>query len=69
MRGHATDQEIGVRMALGAQRRRILRLILWEGMRLVACGLAVGLVASAGLSFILRTVFYGSARLIQSRSS
>jgi putative ABC transport system permease protein len=52
-------QEIGVRMALGAQRRRILRLMLWEGMRLVGWGMAVGLVGSAGLSFILRSVFYG----------
>lgn len=52
-------QEIGVRMALGAQRSGILRLMLWEGMRLVIVGTAVGLVGSACLSFALRSFFYG----------
>ena len=46
-------------MALGAQRQDILRLMLWEGMRLVAMGMAIGLAGSAGLSCILRSVFYG----------
>ena len=52
-------QEIGIRMALGAQRRGILGLMIWEGMRLVAFGMAVGLAGSAGLSFVLRSIFYG----------
>jgi hypothetical protein len=52
-------QEIGIRTALGAQPPRILGLMLWEGMRLVAIGMAIGLVGSAGLSFVLRSVFYG----------
>jgi ABC-type antimicrobial peptide transport system permease subunit len=56
-------QEIGIRMALGAQHRGILRLMLWEGMRLVAFGMAVGLTGSACLSFILRSFFYGLSPL------
>ena len=52
-------QEMGIRTALGAQRWGILRLMLWEGMRLVMFGIAVGLVGSAGISGILRSFFYG----------
>jgi predicted permease len=52
-------QEVGIRTALGAQPWRILRLMLWEGMRLVMLGIAVGLFGSAGLSWILRSFFYG----------
>jgi predicted permease len=52
-------QEMGIRTALGAQPWGILRLMLWEGMRLVMFGIAVGLVGSASLSWILRSFFYG----------
>jgi predicted permease len=52
-------QEIGIRMALGAQREGILRLVIWEGMRLVVIGMVIGLIASACLSFVLRSYFYG----------
>jgi predicted lysophospholipase L1 biosynthesis ABC-type transport system permease subunit len=52
-------QEMGIRTALGAQPWGILRLMLWEGMRLVMFGIVVGLVGSAGLSCILRSFFYG----------
>jgi len=51
-------QEIGVRMALGASRFNILRLILWEGVRLIALGGVVGLVAALALSRVLKSLLF-----------
>lgn len=51
-------QEIGVRMALGASRIDILRLILREGLRLVALGGAVGLVAALALARVLKSLLF-----------
>ena len=51
--------ELGLRMALGAPRRTVLGLMLGMGVRLVAVGLAVGLVASAGATRLLRTMVFG----------
>jgi ABC-type antimicrobial peptide transport system permease subunit len=52
-------QEIGIRMALGASRLDILRLILREGLRLVVFGGAVGLAAAFALSRLLKSLLYG----------
>jgi predicted permease len=51
-------QEIGVRMALGAGRADILRLILSEGLRLVAAGTLVGLAAALAVSRVLRSLLF-----------
>jgi ABC-type antimicrobial peptide transport system permease subunit len=48
-------REIGVRVALGASRPEITRLIVRRGLVLAACGLAVGLVLAAGAGTLLRS--------------
>lgn len=50
--------EIGVRMALGASPLTVVRLILREGLRLTALGLAIGLGASFALSRLLSSQLY-----------
>ena len=51
--------EIGIRMALGAQRVDMLRMIFRQSFTLVLAGVAVGVVASAGLTRLLSTMLYG----------
>jgi putative ABC transport system permease protein len=50
--------EIGIRIALGAQREQVLRLMLVDGMWPAIVGLALGLAAAAGASRLLRTMLY-----------
>jgi putative ABC transport system permease protein len=52
-------QEIGIRMALGAQQRSILQMILAKGARLLAAGIILGLFASYGLTRFLASQIWG----------
>ena len=52
-------QEIGIRMALGASKSHVLKLILSGSMAWVFFGIALGVVASLGLMRLLRTLLYG----------
>jgi putative ABC transport system permease protein len=50
--------EIGVRMALGAQRADVLRLMLKQGLLLAILGVTVGLAAAFGLTRIIATLLF-----------
>jgi len=52
-------REMGIRMALGAQRADVLKLILGHGMMLVLTGVAVGLIASFALTRLIQGVLFG----------
>ncbi len=56
-------QEIGVRMALGARRDQVLRLMLSDGLRPALFGLAFGLAASAGAVRLIQSMLYGTRPL------
>ena len=51
--------EIGIRVALGARRAHVLRLVLSGSMRWVLAGLALGIAGSLGLTRLLRDLLYG----------
>jgi putative ABC transport system permease protein len=51
-------QEIGVRVALGAERAHVLRLVVWQGLKLAAVGIVVGLGAAFGVTRFIRTLLY-----------
>ena len=52
-------QEIGIRMAIGAQRGDVLTLVLRGGLKLVAVGVVIGLAGSLALSRVLQSLLYG----------
>ncbi len=52
-------QEIGIRMALGAHRLDVLRLMLWEGMQLALIGVVIGIAAGLALTRLMSQMLYG----------
>jgi ABC-type antimicrobial peptide transport system permease subunit len=52
-------QEMGIRMALGADRGTIRKLVVWHGMRLALIGVALGIAAAFGLTRFLASFLYG----------
>jgi putative ABC transport system permease protein len=52
-------QEIGIRLALGAGRKEVLRLVLTDGMRLAGAGLAIGLGVSFALTRLMTSLLFG----------
>jgi putative ABC transport system permease protein len=52
-------QEIGIRMALGADRTTIRKLVVWSGMKLALVGVALGIAASFGLTRLIASFLFG----------
>jgi putative ABC transport system permease protein len=56
-------REVGIRMALGADRTAVCRLVLWQGMKPVLIGGLIGLVLAGTTSQLIRVMLYGISPL------
>lgn len=52
-------REFGIRMALGASRRNVLRTVLRQGLQIAGLGISAGLVAALAATRLLRSLLYG----------
>jgi predicted permease len=52
-------REVGIRMALGAERGQVLRMVLAQGARLALVGIALGALLAAGAASVLQSMLYG----------
>jgi len=52
-------QEIGIRMALGAQRANVLKMILAQGVRLIIPGTVIGIACGTGAAYVMRSMLFG----------
>jgi putative ABC transport system permease protein len=59
----SSAQEIGVRMALGAEPKTVRRMFIWQGARVALLGVLIGVLAAVGLTKYVQTLLYGVQRL------
>jgi putative ABC transport system permease protein len=52
-------REMGIRMALGASRKSIGNLVVWQGMKRVLLGVAIGILAAFGLTQLIASLLFG----------
>jgi putative ABC transport system permease protein len=51
--------EVGIRLALGARGRDVLKLVVWQGMKLASIGLALGLAVAVALTRLMEKLLFG----------
>ena len=55
----ARTREFGIRMALGAQKTAVFRLVVRQGLQLAFTGVVIGLIAAFGLTRLMKSLLYG----------